>query len=80
MNLISDILKICLLKNFFAFKLFSVKRKPNAVQIKILMLKRGIRSSDLQKKFKVGHAAISLAISGSRPSLHFKILDYLKSL
>ena len=55
------------------------KRKPDAVRLKILMLQSGLRSTDLQKKFKVGHAAISLAISGYRPSLHFKILKYVKS-
>jgi hypothetical protein len=56
-----------------------LKRKTNPLQLRILMLKKGVRSSDLQKIFKIKRAAVSMAVSGRRPSLHFKILEYVRS-
>jgi hypothetical protein len=56
----------------------NLKRQPNPLQLRILMLQAGVKTSILQKVFGVKKAAISMAISGQRPSLHFKILEYVK--
>jgi len=56
------------------------KRKLNTKAILILMLQRDTDRIALMNHFRVKRNAINMAISGQRPNLHFKILDYLRSL
>jgi hypothetical protein len=55
------------------------KPKPNPIRLKILMLKKGIDRPHLMQRFQVKEAGLSMAISGQRIDLHFKLLEYLKS-
>ena len=54
-------------------------RKPNPTRLKILMLQKSIDRDHLMNRFGVKKAGLSMAISGARPQLHFRILEYLKS-
>jgi hypothetical protein len=54
--------------------------KINPVRVRIAMLKKGIKSAQLQRRFKVSPAAISMALSGQRTSLLEKISRYVKEV
>lgn len=52
--------------------------KINPLHVRITMIRKGIKPSRLQKRFKVSRAAISMALSGQRISLLEKISRYVK--
>ena len=52
--------------------------KINPLHVRITMIRKGIKASRLQKKFKVSRSAISRALSGERQALLQKISRYVK--
>jgi hypothetical protein len=54
-------------------------RQIDPVKVKIEMLRKGIKRAKLKKRFRVKDPAISLALSGARPTLLKKIADYVKA-
>lgn len=52
---------------------------PKPLNVKILLLRKGIKPLDLMREFGVGKAAISMALSGQRLSLLRRIHDFAKS-
>lgn len=53
--------------------------KINHLHVRITMIRKGIKPSRLQKKFKVSRSAISRALSGDRHALLQKISRYVKN-
>lgn len=47
--------------------------KINPIDVKIMLISKDIKRKYLKKKLKVGDAAISMALSGKRPTLLNKI-------
>jgi len=52
--------------------------KINPVDVKVQMLRKGIKPYMLQAKFGVGAAAVSMALSGERKELLGKINQYVQ--
>jgi hypothetical protein len=52
---------------------------PKPLSVEILLLRKGISRRDLMKQFRVGPAAISMALSGQRLSLLKRIHHFAKT-
>lgn len=51
----------------------------NPIETQIILLRKGITRRHLKRRFRVKDAAISMALTGRRPTLLAKIYRYAKS-